>query len=314
MSETQNYVFNDFIGDLHATTNLIVSGSSDDSGNSGDIQYTVTYNPGKHGKIASGMINESVIRGNYPKNPPTISAESGYEFTGWSAKENGEILDLSKQAITANLTYYAIYKEIAGDIAKINQNYLGAYLKGYTDKTFKPDNNMTRAEFASMLSNILTIPKNSKTTTFADVSSDKWYAEAVNLVAGIGVIKGYDDGLFRPEQNITRAEATSLLMRCANNLSKTNSNTQLSDINAHWAYNDIIKAIDGNIIDGYPDGTFRPNDYISRAEVAKITNKLLGREPLNDELLNKFIDLKPSHWAFGDIIAATNGKSVVIDA
>lgn len=308
MTETKNYIFNDLIGNLHTTTNLSVVGSSNDD----DIanNRTVTYNSGKYGKIYSGNSSEVVIKGQYPKNPPTISADEGYQFIGWSYTEDGQAIDLSKEIIEVNTTYYAKYIAIEEIKVAINPEYKGAYLKGYTDKTFKPNNNMTRAEFSSMISNILTIPENLQSVNFKDVSADKWYADDIKLVAGAGLINGYNDGTFKPANMITRAEATSIIIRMLD-LPKVNSINKFPDINGHWAYNDIVAASTAGLVDGYTDGTFKPEGYITRAEVTKIINNLLGRKPINDTSLNKFLDVKTEHWAFGEIISATSENDII---
>lgn len=305
MTETKDYIFDDLIGNLHVTTSVVVeSNSSDDIEN----DRTITYIPGKYGTIKSGNTSEIVLKGEYPKNPPIISANKGYEFIGWSLTEDGSIVDLSKEVIDNNTTYYAKYIKETENIIEIPKDYTGAYLGGYPDKTFKPDNNMTRAEFASMLSEVLTIQKDDSVVELKDVNPDKWYSDDIQLVVGAGIINGYSDGTFRPENMITRAEATSIIVRLKD-IEGVNAVNKFSDINGHWAYNDIIKANSLGIINGYPDATFRPDGYITRAEVTKIMNNLLDRKPIANTELNVFLDLEPSNWAFSEIIAATTNKN-----
>ena len=130
-------------------------------------------------------------------------------------------------------------------------------------------------------------------------------------MASIGVVRGYPDGSFRPNKAITRAEFTAMAMQFAK-LSKDGEN-RFSDVKANdWFFNVVVGASSYGWISGYPDGTFRPNANITRAEVTSIVNNMLGRfadevyVDRNAEELNSFTDLNNSHWAYYAIMEATN--------
>lgn len=180
------------------------------------------------------------------------------------------------------------------------------YIEGYDDGTFRPDNTITRAETAAVILKLcgdmgkpMNLPQR-----FDDVG-DAWYSKAVNFAADRGYITGYEDGTFRPENPITRSEFAVIL---CNYLDLTPGNhPEFSDVNFDfWAseYIDILSVY--GYISGYPDGTFRPDNTITRAEAVTMINKALGRKVPSVLPQNPFSDLSPLHWAFGQILTAVN--------
>lgn len=186
-----------------------------------------------------------------------------------------------------------------------------SYLSGYPDGSFKPGNNMTRAEVAQMFYNLLLDKDVAITVSFKDVKQDSWYATAVHTLASLGIITGIGNDQFAPERAITRAEFTAIAMRFAT-LDTTGINI-FSDVTKNdWFYDYVVGSIQYGWITGYEDGTFRPNHTISRAEVTTITNRMLGRSAdesyVNDHSseLKSFTDVTNAHWAYYQIVEATN--------
>ena len=173
---------------------------------------------------------------------------------------------------------------------------------------------MTRAEAAQMFYNLLLDKKTSGNVRFTDVKDDAWYATAVRTLAGMGVINGYGDGRFQPGKSITRAEFTAMSMRFAK--SDASGQNIFSDVNkGAWYYDAVVGSVAYGWVNGYGDGTFRSNDTITRAEVVTIVNNMLGRSADQDYVdshsstIAKFTDLKDSHWAYYNIMEATNAHN-----
>ncbi|MEF2801391.1 MAG: S-layer homology domain-containing protein [Acutalibacter sp.] len=185
------------------------------------------------------------------------------------------------------------------------------YLFGYPEGTSGPENNMTRAEVAQMFYNLLLDQDVTITKTFDDVPANAWYAKAVNTLASLGVVSGVGNGDFEPERSITRAEFTSIAMKFAEG--KTGGTNIFSDVKStDWFYRAVVNSTQYGWIHGYGDGTFRPNNPITRVEVTAIVNNMLGREADVDfvtehyDELNHFSDLAVSHWGYYHIVEATN--------
>ncbi|MCU6786254.1 S-layer homology domain-containing protein [Aedoeadaptatus acetigenes] len=184
-----------------------------------------------------------------------------------------------------------------------------AYIYGYENGSFKPEGNMTRAEAAAMLARLQGLDlSNSARPNFIDVRSG-WYNAAINAVVNAGYMKGYPDGTFRPNGKITRAEFAQMIKA----IDKANTGmAPFADAKGHWAEAAINQAYANGRINGYPDGTFRPNNHITRAEAVKVFNKLYDRSVnltgLRDVLTNivPFVDVNASHWAYYEIVEASN--------
>ena len=186
-----------------------------------------------------------------------------------------------------------------------------AYLAGYPGGTFGPDQNMTRAEAAQMFYNLLLEKDVKITVEFEDVPADAWYAKPVNTLASLGILSGVGNGRFDPERSITRAEFTVIAMKFAN--TSGGGVNIFSDVNEDdWFYSAVVDSTQYGWINGYPDGTFRPEATISRAEVTVIVNHMLGRAAdrpyviAHEEELNTFGDVNRGHWGYFHIAEATN--------
>ena len=186
-----------------------------------------------------------------------------------------------------------------------------AYLAGYTDGTIRPEGNITRAEVATIFFRLMTDEYRedcwSQHSGFTDVSSASWYNNAVSTTAQAGWIAGYEDGSFRPDAYITRAEFATIAARF---LSEDYAGGhRFNDIQGHWAAEYIDRAAAAGWIGGYEDGTFRPNAYITRAEVATLVNRMLDRAPDVGHLLPDMVrwpDNPETAWYYADIQEATN--------
>lgn len=186
-----------------------------------------------------------------------------------------------------------------------------AYLAGYPGGIFGPDQNMTRAEAAQMFYNLLLEKDVEITVEFEDVPADAWYAKPVNTLASLGILSGVGNGRFDPERSITRAEFTVIAMKFAN--TSGGGVNIFSDVNEDdWFYSAVVDSTQYGWINGYPDGTFRPEATISRAEVTVIVNHMLGRAAdrpyviAHEEELNTFGDVNRGHWGYFHVAEATN--------
>ena len=187
-----------------------------------------------------------------------------------------------------------------------------AYVRGVGGGLFAPDNNMSRAEVAQMFYNLL-IDKNIQITkTFPDVPENAWFKVAVDTLASLGVIAGRPDGKFYPGDAITRAEFVSIAVRFTEQKPLDGQYTSFADVpESHWAYENIAAAMSYGWVYGVGEGNFEPNRRITRAEAVTMTNRMLIRLP--DEAyidghadLVSYSDVLKAHWAFYDIMEASN--------
>ena len=186
-----------------------------------------------------------------------------------------------------------------------------AYIQGYPDGFVKPQNNITRAEVATIFFRLLTDEAReyfwSTDSGFSDVKSSDWFNNAVSTMVNAGVITGYNDGTFRPNDPITRAEFATIAARFLSD--PYSLQDQFYDTEGHWAEVYINRAAEVGWINGYNDGSFRPNKAITRAEAVTLVNNVLGREPHADYMLDDMItwpDNPKSAWYYEDIQEATN--------
>lgn len=196
--------------------------------------------------------------------------------------------------------------------ADLNTTDHYAYIIGMPDGLVHPEQNITRGEVATIFFRMLTDESrtaNWKTTnSYKDVPATLWCNNAISTLSNAGIIKGYDDGTFRPNAPITRAEFATMAVRFFE--SKYNGNDKFSDIATSWARQYINAASEAGIIKGYTDGTFRPTKLITRAEAVTIMNRALLRTPDKDHLL---ADMKVwpdnqvlTKWYYADMQEATN--------
>lgn len=188
-----------------------------------------------------------------------------------------------------------------------------AYIVGYPDKTVHPQSSITRAEVATIFFRLLTeetrTANATKTNNYADVSSDKWYNQAVSTLSAMGIIKGDSRGNFNPNAPITRAEFAAIAAR----FDKTEDVAAASfgDVAMHWAKPEISVAANNGWINGYTDGTFHPDSKITRAEAMAMINRVLQRLPeskadLLDGMIQWSDNADTSKWYYLAVQEATN--------
>lgn len=202
-------------------------------------------------------------------------------------------------------------EDISGVSEWLNTSDHIKYLGGYPNGSFNPDGSMTRAEVAQMFYNLLLDKNVSVTAAFSDVPKGAWYERAVNVLASIGIIHGVGNDKFEPNRSITRAEFTALALRFAHQPNE--SENVFTDVyKSDWFYKYVVGATQYDWINGYPDGTFRPKNSITRAEATVMVNNILGRSADEDYVsahkdeLTSFTDIKETHWAYYHIVEATN--------
>lgn len=236
--------------------------------------------------------------------------------------EPGESLNVASDAVIKNAkgedvtaNYKITYVDgVLKAIEVLNKEIHFNYVIGYTDGTIRPNNDISRAEVATIFFRLLTDEAREQYTTtagnFTDVKAGMWCNRAIATLTNADVINGYTDGTFRPNAPITRAELATIIARFA----KLDVNTKtFSDINGHWAQKSIELAAGNNWINGYDDGTFRPNNNITRAETFAMINRVLDRqtESVSDLLptseMNMWSDnMNENAWYYKDIQEATN--------
>ena len=197
---------------------------------------------------------------------------------------------------------------------ELNKKDHKQYMYGYPDWTFVPAANITRGEAAAMFARLFKeypgLDYNYK-KYYTDVDESYWGFKEVAYLSEFGILSGYSDGTFRPNNKITRAEFVKIAESFE---ALTWGLSPYNDVDGgHWAFRYIVSSAAKGWISGYPDGTFRPNSFISRAEAVTIVNRLLERRPDKDYInthkpeLKPFTDLKPSYWAYYEIYEAVDG-------
>ena len=188
-----------------------------------------------------------------------------------------------------------------------------AYIVGYGNGEVRPQNNITRAEVATIFFRLLTDDVRdenlTKTNRYSDVAATSWYNTAVSTLSSMGIITGYPDGTFRPNAAITRAEFAAIAARFDSNGDKTTA--KFTDIASHWAKDEISIAYNNGWINGYPNGTFGPQRDITRAETMTLVNRVLNRQPeTEDDLLPNMTvwtdNANPKAWYYLAVQEATN--------
>ncbi len=199
------------------------------------------------------------------------------------------------------------------DTGMLNKTDHFAYVIGYPDGTVHPNGQITRAEVATIFFRLLRdeVRDGAFTTsnTYSDVAYGKWYNNPISTMSALGIITGYPDGTFKPNKPITRAEFAAIAARFDE--TQSGKSAIFSDVIGHWAAKEIGIAYYNDWIKGYPDGTFKPDQNITRAEAMTLINRVLERKPESPaDLLtnmNKWTDnMDTSKWYYLDVQEATN--------
>ena len=281
-------------------------------------RYTVTY------KVDTEVVGTDVYDFNSDVVIRPVPTKEGYTFSGWKIGN----------ADAKNFKMPAHDVIIEGTFAKnssghhhrrptvtipdkvptgLNGNDHYAYIVGYPDKTVRPQNGITRAEVATIFFRLLTDEtrdaNSTKSNSYSDVAAGAWYNHAVSTLSAMGIVKGDSDGKFNPNAPITRAEFAAIAARFDDKANTTTAD--FSDIASHWAKNEISAASNNGWITGYPDGTFRPDNKITRAEAMTLVNRVLKRLPetaedLHDDMIKWSDNSDASQWFYLAVQEATN--------
>ena len=291
-----------------------------------DEVRVITATADEHGKIAPAAGTITVPKGE--SKTFTITPDSGYHIKDVlvDGKSVGAVSTYTFENVVDNHTIHATFArkhtptpstptvEIPDDDALgLNTTDHFAYIVGYGNGEVRPQNNITRAEVATIFFRLLTDDVRdenlTKTNRYSDVAATSWYNTAVSTLSSMGIITGYPDGTFRPNAAITRAEFAAIAARFDNDGDKTAA--KFSDIATHWAKDEISIAYNNGWITGYPDGTFGPQRDITRAETMTLVNRVLNRQPeTEDDLLPNMTvwtdNANPKAWYYLAVQEATN--------
>ena len=274
-------------------------------------------------KITEALEGQKLVKGTAnAKDEITVYDASNRKLGSITVNNSGVFTVFLDRALIYGETIKIEAKDEKGAISKLEYKVTKnavetvkaiSYIKGYPDGTFKPQANVTRAEAAQMFATLLNGGANfgtSSATRFSDASDD-WFSKAVNYVVAKGLISGYPDGTFKPNESITRAEFAQMISGYVKNEKK--STTDFQDVKDHWAKDAIDKLYGNKNVSGYPDGSFKPNAKITRAEAVTILNSVFDRNTtalslnnVNKSALNKFSDVNEGFWAYYNIIDAAN--------
>lgn len=245
---------------------------------------------------------------------------AGYAFLGWATAADGKVVyhDQQSLSITQDTTLYAVWKQQpnqggsngghhnsgSGTQEKpdetppttLNDTDHYAYIVGYEDGTIRPNGHITRAEAATAFFRLLTDEARDANLTdrspYPDVSAGAWYNKAIATLSRMGILSGYEDGSFRPNATVTRAEFAAMAARFDTEAKPVD--TPFTDLTGCWAADEIAKAYGKGWVNGYGDNTFRPNGPITRAEAVTLINRVLRRLPETDK------DLLPDERTWPD--------------
>ena len=244
---------------------------------------------------------------------------AGYAFLGWATAADGNVAyhDQQSLSITQDTTLYAVWKQqpnqggsggghhnSGGTQEKpdetppttLNDSDHYAYIVGYEDGTIRPNGHITRAEATTVFFRLLTDKARDANLTdrspYPDVSAGDWYNKAIATLSRMGILSGYEDGSFRPNATVTRAEFAAMAARFDTEAKPVD--TPFTDLTGCWAADEIAKAYGKGWVNGYGDNTFRPNGPITRAEAVTLINRVLRRLPETDK------DLLPDERTWPD--------------
>ncbi len=292
-----------------------VQGSGNSGGNVQPSKYKITASAGKGGYISpSGT--QLVVEGR--DKTFDIIVEENYRID--EVRVDGQRIDLvdtyTFKKVKNNHSIHVIFKEIdkleepeepkIKDSVALDKNNEEVYMKGLPGNRFEPTKRMTRAEATVMFSRLLVERMDENVTydvEFSDVQGDEWYANAVGYMVSLGVISGYPDGTFGGDKPITRGEFAVLASRFEE-LEEGDYNQFVDVSDGYWAKDYVNSVANKGWMIGYPDGRFKPEHYITRAEVVTLTNRMLERN--YEKTSNPFVDVEETYWAYEEICEASN--------
>ena len=301
--QTPNTDPNGITGDVTYVYRFGSTGGGSSSGHS--TRYTLHY----ESNGGTAYKDERCSSGTKVTLDKTPTRES-YTFTGWYA-DKALTQKITSVTMNSDKTVYAGW-EATGVPDKLNGDDHFAYVIGYPDGKVHPEGNISRAETATIFFRLLKADIRDGNLTadndFSDVSDGQWHNKAISTMAKLGIVKGRRADRFDPDASITRAEFAAICARF--NTKPVENSSSFSDISGHWAENEIERAAAFGWISGYPDGTFRPDARITRAEAMTMINRVLCRMPQSEsDLLDSMVtwpDNKPSDWHYLAVQEATN--------
>lgn len=296
------------------------SGGGGGGSSSSSYDYTVRFDSNGGSSVASKTVerNETVRE---PKEP----ARKGYVFKGWyTDKALKNEYDFS-EPVKKSFTLYAKWeKEAVEQPVKpvppaqndkswmLNKEDHIAYIAGRTADKAAPMANITRGEVAMIIYRLLSdeakLQFETSVCTFKDVAPDAWNRTAITTLSNAGILAGYDNSKFGPNDHITRAQLATILARFCDAKDSTGGD-HFTDIATHWARQNINTAAAAGLVQGYGNGTFRPDNKITRAETVVMINRILGRNASAKSVIpgyKTFSDIKETDWFYWDIIEAAN--------
>lgn len=282
--------------------------------------HTLTFDTMGGSKIAPETVRHGLTVAK-PKDP----VNGGYWFDGWYTDKTYRTPYNFATPLTQDTTIYAKWFLIVlpgvtdkKATPKLNTSDHFAYVQGYPDGTVKPAGNITRAETAAILFRLMDDASRktyySTKSGFRDVASGSWYNTYVATLNNAGVITDSSNGYFRPNEAITRAELAAMLAKFSETTSAAN---YFNDVSAkYWAANAIAICAKLGWITGYPDGTFRPDRNVTRAELMAMINRATGRAPKSADAflpgMKTWIDNTSDKWYYLDVQEATNSHSYTV--
>ena len=301
--QTPNTDPNGITGDVTYVYRFGSTGGGSSSGHS--TRYTLHY----ESNGGTAYKDERCSSGTKVTLDKTPTRES-YTFTGWYA-DKALTQKITSVTMNSDKTVYAGW-EATGVPDKLNGDDHFAYVIGYPDGKVHPEGNISRAETATIFFRLLKADIRDGNLTadneFSDVSDGQWHNKAISTMAKLGIVKGRRADRFDPDASITRAEFAAICARFSTK--PVENSSSFSDISGHWAENEIERAAAFGWISGYPDGTFRPDARITRAEAMTMINRVLCRMPQSkSDLLDSMVtwpDNKPSDWHYLAVQEATN--------
>ncbi|SFB37053.1 S-layer homology domain-containing protein [Cohnella sp. OV330] len=224
---------------------------------------------------------------------------------GSTELKRGEIVDLGTGKglkITVNkFSTFTLLK--LGDQPATSRK---AYIQGFADGTFRPGAALTRAQIATIVARLgadSSGTSDGQSKSYKDVAASHWAAADIAAVGKLGLMNGYADGTFRPDQPVTRAEMAALAVKLAQPSGTPGAG--FGDTAGSWAEAAIKQAQGAGWIGGYGDGSFRPGQALTRAEAVTMLNRVLGREPAQAGGVSKWSDVPAGHWALADLLEAS---------
>ena len=286
-----------------------------------DTKYDITYKiDGVKAPVNTGTTGSIIIDGDdvvVTEEGTTVKLSQikaeGVVIIGWYLDPEHTIKADDEVTITEDTTFYAVTKEIDVPVDLEKDDHF-AYIIGYPEGDVRPENSITREEVATIFFRLLTEETRTanftKTNAFADVEDSRWSNNAISTMAKLGIITGYEDGTFKPANAITRAEFATIAARFEEEVAV--GTEDFTDIAGHWAESYIKEAAALQWINGYEDGSFRPGNNITRAEVMTIVNRMLQRKVSSDYILETatfWTDNPKSAWYYEDVMEATNSHT-----